>query len=320
MIRIVGQTKEKTLQTRETFSREDFSTYQWVWIDVENPSTEQLATIMNELEVQAMSLIRDATSVRRPKMEHYNEYDFYITHVLEVSQCELIKYELDIFVGENFIVTIHQQPLQMINDTWITVQNGMTFEAWPTYTIFHELMARMINDYYPLLEQIEDQLEAIEDNTKNKKMNALMNELYDVRRMLLHIGYTMTPMKDMLFQLLHTNVSIGQKYKRKHFTHLYDHLLKLSEMTMTNREITADIRDNYLSLNSYQTNNLMTILTIIASIFTPLTFIAGVYGMNFINMPELNWQYGYFIVLGLMGSIATLMFLWFKRGGWFKQS
>lgn len=125
-------------------------------------------------------------------------------------------------------------------------------------------------------------------------------------------------MKDMMQQMLHSNLLKGNKYKRKYFSRIYDNLVKLSDMVITNREITSDIRDNYLSLNSYQTNRLITVLTIFAAIFTPLTFIAGVYGMNFINMPELTWSNGYYMILGFMALIAVSMFFWFKIKGWFK--
>ncbi len=87
---------------------------------------------------------------------------------------------------------------------------------------------------------------------------------------------------------------------------------------MANREITADIRDNYLSLNSHQTNNVMKVLTIMTSIFAPLTFIAGIFGMNFQNMPELSWEYGYPLSLLLMVVIGLSMLIWFKKKGWFK--
>lgn len=87
---------------------------------------------------------------------------------------------------------------------------------------------------------------------------------------------------------------------------------------MSNRELTADIRDSYLSLNSHQTNNVMKVLTIITSMFAPLTFIAGIYGMNFEYMPELTWRYGYFLSLILMFVVGGLMLVWFKRKGWFK--
>lgn len=98
---------------------------------------------------------------------------------------------------------------------------------------------------------------------------------------------------------------------------IYDHLLKLSANVDSNREITNDIRDNFMSINSYQQNKVIQVLTVITSIFAPLTFIAGIYGMNFVNMPELKWHYGYYGVMALMLAITVAMILLFKKKGWF---
>ena len=103
-------------------------------------------------------------------------------------------------------------------------------------------------------------------------------------------------------------------YKRQ----IYDHLLKISELIESNRELTTDIRDSYLSYNSHHSNRIMQILTVITTIFMPLSFLAGLYGMNFLNMPELHWKYGYFLLLFVMVSIGVGMFILFKRKGWFK--
>ena len=104
-----------------------------------------------------------------------------------------------------------------------------------------------------------------------------------------------------------------------YFSDIHDHLIKLSDMIASDRELTSDMRDNYLSINSSRMNKHMMVLTVISSIFIPLTFIVGVYGMNFENMPELTWKYGYFIILLFMAFIAIEMFLWFKRKGWFNM-
>lgn len=103
-----------------------------------------------------------------------------------------------------------------------------------------------------------------------------------------------------------------------HFSDIYDHLLKLSEMIDSNREMTADLRDSYISLNSNRMNGIMKTLTVITTVFMPLTLIAGIYGMNFVNMPELEWDYGYYGVLTLMGVLSIWMILSFMRRGWFK--
>ena len=149
-------------------------------------------------------------------------------------------------------------------------------------------------------------------------MNVIMNELFDIRHMLLNLMHTVNPMRDLLYRILNSHRLRKITERRAYYSDIYDHLLKLSDVIMSNRELTADIRDSYLSLNSHQTNNVMKVLTIITSIFAPLTFIAGIYGMNFEHMPELTWKYGYFLAVGLMGIMGVSMIMWFMRRGWFK--
>ena len=123
-------------------------------------------------------------------------------------------------------------------------------------------------------------------------------------------------MKELLYRILNSEHLQDFRNSKKYFNDIYDHLLKLSDIIESNREMTADMRDSYLSINSHQMNKIMTILTIITSIFIPLTFVVGIYGMNFDFMPELRWKYGYFIILSVMAVGGIFMFLWFKIKGW----
>lgn len=123
-------------------------------------------------------------------------------------------------------------------------------------------------------------------------------------------------MRDLLYRMLNSERLRNFHKDKIYFSDIYDHLLKLSSMIESSREMTADIRDNYLSVNSAKMNRNMMVLTVITTIFIPLTFIAGVYGMNFRYMPELNWRYGYFAVWIVMLIIAITMYLWFKNKGW----
>ena len=183
--------------------------------------------------------------------------------------------------------------------------------------VFYQIIDNIVDNYFPIIYNIEDKLDEIEDNTQKQAMNNLLKELFDTRYKLLNLMHTVNPMRDLLYRMLNSNRLNDVINRKEYFSDIYDHLLKLSEMLMANREITADIRDNYLSLNSHQTNNVMKVLTIMTSIFAPLTLIAGIFGMNFEQMPELSWKYGYPFSLLLMGIIGFSMFLWFKKKGWF---
>ena len=209
-------------------------------------------------------------------------------------------------------------PSKEVNQVWDRLLSQKNIEKWDTFYVFYQILDKIVDNYFPIIYKIEDDLDKIEDNTHNKSMNLLMTELFDTRYMLLNLMHTVNPMRDLLYRMLNSHHLSGIRKRREYFSDIYDHLLKLSEMVMSNREVTADIRDSYLSLNSHQTNNVMKVLTIITSIFAPLTFIAGIYGMNFENMPELTWKYGYFLTLGFMGIIGVSMYIWFKRKGWFK--
>jgi magnesium transporter len=121
----------------------------------------------------------------------------------------------------------------------------------------------------------------------------------------------------LLYRMINSDKIPGVKEQNIYYTDIYDHLLKLTEMIESNREMTADLRDSYNSLRSNRMNSIMKTLTVITTIFMPLTFIAGVYGMNFVNMPELHWAGGYYLIIGVMVTLGLGMYLWFRRKGWF---
>lgn len=187
------------------------------------------------------------------------------------------------------------------------------------YHLLHLIMDNLVNAYFAPVYQMEDDLDEIENNTKGRPMKVLMNRLFDKRRDLMKLRHTILPMRDLLYRLLTSQWLKEIHERRAYYGDVYDHLLKLADMVESNREITADIRDSHLSTNAYHMNAVMMTLTVIATIFMPLTFIAGVYGMNFTYMPELKWHYGYFYVLGLMAAIGVAMYFWFKHKGWFDR-
>lgn len=145
-----------------------------------------------------------------------------------------------------------------------------------------------------------------------------MNEVFGIRSDLLKLRRTIIPMRDLLYRIVNTNMMKSDANRQAYFNDIYDHLLKLTEIVESNRDMTADLRDSYQTLNSNRMNAIMMTLTIVSTIFIPLTFIVGVYGMNFDNMPELHWKYGYFGVLIFMGLLVSGMLLWFKHKGWFR--
>ncbi|APC47901.1 magnesium and cobalt transport protein CorA [Virgibacillus halodenitrificans] len=317
MIHLYGVTAQGKLEKNIPITSFHFSNYKWIWADFNQPTDEEVNYLTTVFQFHPLAIEDCMHRLQRPKLDYYTDYTFYVTHSVRLEKDELIKEELDFFVGENFIVTFHHQPSMEVTQVKdrLLGQNGT--KNWDTYDVFHQILDKIVDNYFPLIYDIEDELDVIEDNRNNRTMNDLVTELFDIRHMLVNLRHTVNPMRDLLYRMLNSQHQAGVRERKEYFSDIYDHLLKISEMIMSNREITADIRDSYLSLNAHQTNNVMKVLTIITSIFVPLTFIAGIYGMNFTYMPELTWKYGYFVSLGVMGIIAVAMYMWFKKKGWF---
>jgi magnesium transporter len=319
LISLIGINNEDKIVKQVTIDHFKIDEYKWLWVDFSEPTEDEIKHLSETFHFHPLA-IEDClyNSPQRPKLDYYDDYTFFITHIVREVEKEIIKEELDFFVGDNFIVTFHLMPSIEVSQVAGRLGSQKDSGNYTSHHVFYEVLDKIVDNYFPIIYKIEDILDAIEDNTHNKSMNNLLKELFDTRYMLLNLLHTVNPMRDLLYRMLNSQHLKNIIKRKEYFSDIYDHLLKLSEMLMSNREITADIRDNYLSLNSHQTNNVMKVLTVMTSIFAPLTFIAGIFGMNFQHMPELSWKYGYPISLLLMGVIGFTMFLWFKKKGWFK--
>lgn len=317
MINIVAITLDNRLETKVNVDEMNTAKYKWFWADFNDPTEEDIRHLTQTFHFHPLAIEDCVQRLQRPKLDYYENHAFFVTHIVHERNKEIIKDELDFFVADNFIVTFHHMPAIEVHQVWERLLTQENLEKWDTYYVFYQILDKIVDNYFPLIYKIEDDLDTIEANTGKKSMNDLMNELFDTRHLLLNLRHSVNPMRDLLYRMLNSHHLSGINNRREYFSDIYDHLLKLSEMVMSNREVTADIRDSYLSLNSHQTNNVMKVLTIITSIFAPLTFIAGIYGMNFEHMPELTWRYGYLFSIILMVIVGISMYLWFKKKGWF---
>jgi magnesium transporter len=318
MIRILGITEEHIMEQHSSINNLDFEKYSRFWVDINAPTDEESKCLSDIFHFHPLA-IEDCLNkiLQRPKLDYYDDHTFFVTHIVREDEKEIIKEELDFFVGENFIVTFQLMPSKEVSQVWDEASTQNNVEKFGSLHVFYRILDKIVDNYFPIINSIEDKLDEIEENTYNKPMNNLLKELFDTRYLLLNLMHTVNPMRDLLYRMLNSHRLSDIINRKEYFSDIYDHLLKLSDMVMSNREITADIRENYLSINSHQTNNVMKFLTIMTSIFAPLTLIAGIFGMNFRHMPELSWKYGYGYSLGLMGVIGISMFLWFKKKGWF---
>lgn len=291
----------------------------WYWVDFSQPDENGSRRLDDFFHFHPLAIEDCMHFLQRPKVDFYENYLFFVLHALD--QKTLSVKEIDLFVGPHFIVSFHFDALKEVEDAWQEAgrTDPLSAEITGPYDLAHLIIDNLVDAYFAPVFQIEDELNNIENNTKQESMQTLMDHLFATRSDLLKLRHTILPMRDLVYRILNSQRLKEIQERRAYYTDVYDHLLKLAEMIESNREITADIRDSYLSLNANRMNTVMMTLTVITTIFMPLTFIAGIYGMNFAYMPELQWHYGYFFILGLMAVIGLIMYFWFKHKGWFDR-
>lgn len=290
--------------------------FKWFWVDFDQPSEEEKLLLTLFFRFHPLAVEDCLNRLQRPKLDYYDDFSFFVFH--SICNDDMEAEELDLFLGKNFVVTFHLQHLREMQDARDRImRNPEKFEYGPKL-VAYQIIDQVVDEYFPILYKIEDQLNEIEESLSPTTVHLSMDYVFDVRSDLLRLRRTIYPMRDLLYRILNSERIGLNTHEKVYFGDIYDHLLRLSEMVDSSRELTADIRDSQLSINSNQMNRIMMILTIISSIFIPLTFIAGVYGMNFSNMPELQWKYGYFIVMGIMLLIFVGMLLWFRHKGWLR--
>ncbi|MBG9587817.1 magnesium/cobalt transporter CorA [Cytobacillus firmus] len=318
MIRIQAVNKKNELKQDITLERlkAEWESYRWFWVDFDQPTEEETAELDKTFHFHPLAIEDCVVKLQRPKMDYYEDYSFFVTHSL--NHINEDKQEINFFIGSNYIVSYHHELSREMNDVWERLSLSKKISKWDPYLVMYHIIDKIVDNYFPIVYQLEDRLSLIEDNPNDETMEELLEKLFDIRHHLLQIRYTVIPMRDLIYRVINSHRLKGVKERYEYFADIHDHLLKLTEMIDGNRELTNDIRDSYLSINSHQTNRVMRVLTVITTIFMPLTFIAGIYGMNFENMPELSWKYGYFETLLLMFIIALGMFWWFKKKGWFR--
>ncbi|MBP2000868.1 magnesium transporter [Paenibacillus shirakamiensis] len=319
MIRTLGITYEHKVEHDVPLDQLMNGQYAWIWADFMAPTPEESHLLDTLFHFHPLAIEDCLHVLQRPKLDFYDDYQFMVVHSLDALTLDTV--EVDLFVGHHYLVTYHHKDLPEVNSAWEKVvrrANERRIWARGPMSAAYLVIDDLVDLYFPCVFSIEDELDELEKKGSRESVEDLMNQVFDLRSRLLKLRRTIVPMRDLMYRVVNSEHIQGDKEPRAYFADIYDHLLKLTDMIEADREMTADLRDSYISLNSNRMNSIMKTLTVITTIFMPLTLIAGIYGMNFVNMPELGLKYGYFFVIGGMIVLTVAMIMWFNRRGWFK--
>jgi magnesium transporter len=326
-IRVIAYDKEREIK-QKIDDPHDLKAFleKWpvVWVDVVGLGSEDTLRTIGEVFQMHPLALEDVVHVhQRAKVDVYENGLYIVLRIPDPSNEQLCE-QFSLFLGKNFLLTFQERP----GDSFDLVRSGLKIKesaarqsVLPDY-LAYRLIDAAIDAYFPLLEAMGDQLDRLDDPDAVSHSRAAFSELHVARRELLILRRSVWPLRDAISQLRSEITPFITDDTRIYLRDCYDHAVQLLDLLESYREIAGDVRDYYLSSISNRMNEIMKTLTVIATIFLPLSFIAGVYGMNFDttlskwNMPELHWRYGYPYALGLMLVVAIGMLLWFKRRGW----
>ncbi len=293
------------------------------WINVDGlgdaATIEKIGQIFG---VHRLALEDVVNTHQRAKVDPYGDQLFIVARMADLELRSNTE-QLSMFVGANFVITFQEEA----GDSWEPIRQrirnkvGRIRTQGPDYLVY-EIIDANIDAYFPILEQFGERLDELEDSVLLQSNGHLIDRIHELKGGLLMLRRAIWPHREMLAALARESMPLITDHTRVHLRDCYDHIVQLVDLTETYRELTADLRDLYMSAISNRINETMRVLTIIATIFIPLTFVAGIYGMNFDsgdspwNMPELHWYWGYPSVLALMAVIAAAMLIFFRARGW----
>lgn len=294
-----------------------------LWIDMISPSAEEVALVFEQAyDLHPLSIEDTITDIHTPKLDNYNNYLFMVFHAVGMGdeRMDLHTRELDVFLGQNFLITIHTEKMPAIGSLWNEehhAENGLG--DGPVYLLY-ELLDRQIDTYIPLIDRFEQRLEDLGDvifrqqNTQSD--DEILNDILTAKSSALRLRRILRPQRDIMRRLAWENFRVVPAEARIYYQDVYDHLERLSDVAESMRDLASSTIETHLALVNNRMNEIMKVLTIISTIFIPLGFVSGVYGMNFDYMPELGSRIAYPLVWIAFFSIAGGMLFFFRQRRW----
>ncbi|NLX04864.1 MAG: magnesium/cobalt transporter CorA [Phycisphaerae bacterium] len=260
-----------------------------------------------------------ASTSQRAKAEDFGDYVFVVLRMIRWDQekSQIDSEQVSIVLGQNFVITFQEHPGDVFDSVRerIRQSRGRVRSEKADY-LAYALIDVIVDNYFAVLEALGERIEMLEGELVNHPSRAMLHELHRLKREVLLLRKSVWPVREIIGVLERAPEILVARSTMPFLRDVYDHSIRVAETIETFRDLLTGMLDIYLSSVGNRSNDIMRILTMMMSIFVPLTFIAGLYGMNFQYMPELSWHWGYYASLGVMAAVALVMLLFFRKRGW----
>ena len=302
----------------QCFPFKDTPTVTWINIDCLH-QVDIIEKLGKHFSLHPLILEDIVSTEQRPKMEDFEHYIFVITKMLfyDEKEGETKIEQVSLVLGENFVISFQEREGDIFEPIRERIRKGKgRIRKMGADYLAYALLDAVVDNYFLILEKLGERLEELEDRVVSNPQPETSQEIHKLKREKIFLMKSVWPLREVINSLERGESPLIKKSCRIFLRDVYDHTIQVIDTVETFRDMVSGMHDTYLSSISNRMNEVMKVLTIIATIFIPLTFIAGIYGMNFEFMPELKWHGAYFAVWGIIVIVAVIMVIFFKRKRW----
>jgi len=289
------------------------------WINIDGlGDIEMLKKLGSHFHLHPLALEDTLNVGQRPKLEEYDDHFFIVMQMVFCSNECLEVEQMSVFLKKNVLITIQEEETRDVFDPIrkrLRAGTGYARQRGHDY-LAYALLDATVDHFFPVLEYIGDTIEELEEIMLDHPSKECVSRLHGLKRYLLKLRRAAWPQREVLGALNRDVTGMVEERNKPFLRDCYDHTIQIMDIIEGYRDLATGLMDLYLSSVGLRTNEIMRVLTVISAIFIPLTFLVGLYGMNFENMPELHTKYGYFVLLGVMAALAICMVVFVKRKRW----
>jgi magnesium transporter len=295
-----------------------------VWLDLNADAIEASHRIMEDtFHFHPLSIDDALVETHIPKIDDWQDYLYLALIAVEAdSPLEDItkSIELDVFIGKSFLVTYHPRACHAIDAVWASCQRDERFLQRGSNYLLYAILDQMANEYMALIDRMDLMVEGVEDAVLEKPDNRLLTNIFSIKRTLMNLRRVIAPQREVLNKLSRGDFPVVDLKDRMYYRDIYDHLVRIHDVTESLRDLVGGVLDIYLSVVNNRLNDIMKTLTIITTLFMPLTFLTGFFGMNYfapaINLHQWTGMASFLGILAVMLGLPLGMFLWMRKRAW----
>ncbi len=287
-----------------------------LWVDLEEEPPEAVEALARRFALHPVTIEDLLHRNQRPKLEEFEGYIFVVVHGLRPRQGEEVPAdEVHVVLGKNWIVSVHDRPIEAMKRAYDQVVGKPKTQEASASFVLYRISDLLVDSYFPALDALEEEIDDLEDDVVQRPTQQRLHQIFVLKRALVHLRKLVSPQREVYNALSRRDYPHVDPKSAAYFRDIHDHLIRASEIVESYRDLVSNMLDAYLATISNRLNDVMKRLTLIATIFMPISFITGFFGMNFAIMPY-SWKWLFWMTIVAMAISPLAMIVWFTRSGW----